>query len=63
MGIGQKRKLVQVCAILKVRTFCTFAAPVVPSAPIIAIEYSVVMRRKSMQMCEKGICLEFWLLK
>lgn len=40
-----------------------FAAPVVPTAPIIAIEYSAVVRRKSMHMFEKGICSEFWLLK
>ena len=51
MGIGQKRKVVQVCGILKVRTYCTFAAPVVPTAPVIAIEYSAVVRRKSMRMC------------
>lgn len=63
MDIGQKRKLLQVCGILKVRTYCMFAAPVVPAAPIIAIEYSAVVRRKSMHMFEKGICSEFWLLK
>lgn len=62
MDIGQKRKVVRVCGILKVRTYCMFAAPVVPTAPIIAIEYSTVVRRKSMHMCEKGICSEFWLI-
>lgn len=63
MGGGQKKKAVQVRGILKLRTHSTFSAPTVPSAPIIAIEHSAVVRRKSMQMCEKGICSEFWLLK
>lgn len=41
MGIIQKREVVQVCAILKVSSYCTFA-DLVPSPCITDTEYSVV---------------------